>query len=285
MTQFPHDRPVRLAPSVQRLTAPNPGIMTGPGTNTYLIGQQELAVIDPGPNNEAHLERILNIAKDMKARIRWILCTHTHLDHSPGAAPLKQTCGATVIGQSAADASRQDASFLPDQIWHDGDRLDSDEFTLIGVHTPGHASNHLCFYYEAAQMLFTGDHLMEGSTVVIAPPDGNMTAYLASLEKLKTLSLTQWTLTHLAPAHGNLIEHPIAVIDAVIQHRLKREAKVMSCLERLGSSTLTDLTSAVYDDAPAFLHPIARFSLLAHLDKLQEEGRAQHHDSIWQATT
>lgn len=277
MSNLVHGETIVLSPLIRRITAPNPGIMTGPGTNTYLVGKGEWAVIDPGPAIPEHVDAIIKAAADAHATIQWILCTHTHMDHSPAAKALQEATDATVIGMPAASPQSQDPSFNPDQCWQEGDYVQCDDFRLQALHTPGHASNHLCFHLEQEQVLFTGDHIMEGSTVVIAPPDGDMKAYLDSLEKLKGIAIR-----HLAPAHGNLMEHAQDVIEGLIQHRLMREAKVLSGMDKTGPADLDALTPAVYDDVPPFLHAIARYSLQAHLDKLLKEGIVIESAGIWQ---
>jgi glyoxylase-like metal-dependent hydrolase (beta-lactamase superfamily II)/8-oxo-dGTP pyrophosphatase MutT (NUDIX family) len=263
--------PKRLDRLVTRITAPNPGAMTGPGTNTYLVGEKSIAVIDPGPALDVHLEKILATGA---GRIHWILCTHTHMDHSPGAAALKAATGAQVLGRPAPSVSigsaSQDQSFKPDRVLAHGEQLDCGEFRLRAVHTPGHASNHLCYLLEETKMLFTGDHVMQGSTVVINPPDGDMRAYLRSLEQLLAEDLAV-----IAPGHGYLIGTPHKEVRRLLAHRLAREAKVTSALRRLGESTLEELVAAVYDDVSPKLHPVAARSLTAHLDKLLAEGRAR----------
>jgi len=254
--------PKRLDRLVTRLTAPNPGAMTGPGTNTYLVGSDQLAVIDPGPALDAHVERILSAGK---GKIRWILCTHTHLDHSPAAAALKAATGAQVLGRPAP--AGQDATFRPDRVLEHGERLAVDGATLRAIHTPGHASNHLCYLLEETRMLFTGDHVMQGSTVVINPPDGDMRAYLASLESLLAVDIAI-----IAPGHGYLIGAPHKEIRRLVAHRLARERKVRLALERLRQASLEQLLPVVYDDVPERMHPWAARSLTAHLDKLVAEG-------------
>ena len=179
---------------MRRIVANNPGHMTGPGTNTYLVGIDEIVVIDPGPDDAGHLDAIAGCGGD---RIRWIVCTHTHIDHFPGVAGLKQRTGAEVLAFDARDGLAIDRSL------GDGDRIEATEFVLRAIHTPGHASNHLCFLLEQERMLFSGDHIMEGSTVVIRPPDGDMAAYLQQLERLKAL---RPRLKSIAPGHGHLIE-------------------------------------------------------------------------------
>lgn len=271
--------PVRLSERVTRLTAGNPSVMTGPGTNSYFVAGKAgdgCAVIDPGPLNPAHVERLLALAP---APIRWILVTHTHGDHSPAAALLKARTGAEVLGQPAPRTEHQDHDFAPDRILGDGDRLAvSSDTTLRVVHTPGHASNHLCFLLEEERALFTGDHLMQGSTVVINPPDGDMAAYLASLRRLLTLDL-EW----LVPGHGFIMEQPAAAIEGIIAHRLKREDKVMQAVRDLGPADANALLARVYDDVPAHLHRWALRSLAAHLEKLRDESRIREADGRWQA--
>jgi len=262
-----------LAPGVRRLVAPNPGMMTGPGTNTYLVGEDNVAVIDPGPRIEAHIDAI---QAQSPGRIRWILCTHTHPDHSPAAMPLASATGAELLGIPAPAGKVQDKSFAPHRVLADGDTLDTGEFVLRAVHTPGHASNHLCFRHETHRWLFTGDHIMNGSTVVIDPPDGNMKHYLESLERLKALELAA-----LAPGHGDVIDSPLDAIDWLIGHRLKREAKVVSALETHPGLTLTELTPYVYSEVDPGLHGLASRSLLAHLGKLEIEKRAICVDERW----
>jgi glyoxylase-like metal-dependent hydrolase (beta-lactamase superfamily II)/8-oxo-dGTP pyrophosphatase MutT (NUDIX family) len=263
--------PKRLDRLVTRITAPNPGMMTGPGTNAYLVGRREeggaLAVIDPGPAIDAHIARIVEAGA---GRIRWILTTHTHSDHSPAAALLKAATGAQVIGLPRPEHGHQDHSYAPDRVPADGERLALDGFALRAFHTPGHASNHLCYLLEETRMLFTGDHVMQGSTVVINPPDGDMRVYLASLERLLGIDAAIF-----APGHGYLIGAPHREVRRLIAHRLAREAKVAAALQRRGPSTLEELVADAYDEVHPRLHPVAMRSLAAHLDKLVAEGRAR----------
>jgi len=258
--------PKRLDALVTRLTAPNPGVMTGPGTNCYLVGAGEaLAVIDPGPPIDGHVKRIAELGA---GRIRWILVTHTHVDHSPAAALLKQLSGAQLLGRPPPAHGNQDASFVPDRVLEHGERLAIPGATLRAIHTPGHASNHLCYMLEETKMLFTGDQVMQGSTVVINPPDGNMLAYLAALQ-----ALIKQDAAILAPGHGYLMGAPEREIRRLIAHRLAREAKLTAALARLGAATLEELVPAVYDDVHPRIHPVAARSLTAHLEKLAAEGR------------
>lgn len=251
--------PKRLDRLVTRLTAPNPGMMTGPGTNAYLLGEDELAVIDPGPQIASHIEKL------SKYKIKWILCTHTHLDHSPAAAALKAATGATVFGRPAPQG--QDPTFEPDVVPEDGQRIALGGVTLRAIHTPGHASNHLCYFLEDTRMLFTGDHVMQGSTVVINPPDGDMRAYLRSLERLLGEDIAV-----IAPGHGYLIGAPHKEVRRLIAHRLGRERKVLQQLSPGKEISLEELLPRVYDDVSPRLHAVAARSLTAHLDKLVAEG-------------
>jgi len=174
-------------------------------------------------------------------------------------------------------AEWQDASFVPDRTLAHGERLPvGAQTTLRVVHTPGHASNHLCYLLEEEQTLFTGDHVMQGSTVVINPPDGEMTAYVESLR-----ALLREDLLWLAPGHGFLIDRPAIAVERLIKHRLAREAKVIQALQALGPSEIASLLARVYDDVPVRMHPVAQRSLTAHLIKLVNEGRAREKDGRW----
>ena len=253
--------PKRLDRWVTRIIAPNPGLMTGPGTNTYIVGD---AVIDPGPAIDSHIERILQFKK-----IKWIFCTHTHLDHSPAAAALKAASGAQVLGRPAPEG--QDAGFKPDFVLENGQRVQigamSGSLSLRAIHTPGHASNHLCYLLEQTKMLFTGDHVMQGSTVVINPPDGDMRAYLQSLERLLAEDIAI-----IAPGHGYLIGAPRKEIRRLLAHRMNRERKVVAALVRLEHPSVDEMLPLVYDDVPERIHRVAARSLTAHLEKLVAEG-------------
>jgi glyoxylase-like metal-dependent hydrolase (beta-lactamase superfamily II) len=271
-----HGVPFRLNSRVRRLVAPNPGVMTGPGTNTYLLGDDEIAVLDPGPAIPAHIDAILRTGGD---RIRWIVCTHTHPDHSPAWQAVAAATGAEVIGASPADDMFQDDTFTPARELRHDDVLATPEFTLRAVHTPGHVSNHFCFLLEEEGMLFAGDHIMNGSTVVIIPPSGDMKAYIDSLKLL-----LRYPLQFIAPGHGEVMEDSRAVVEWLVDHRLKRESKVIRGLQQLGRAPVDQLVKVVYDDVDTSLHKMAKLSLAAHLIKLRQEERARHHaaDDSWE---
>ncbi len=274
--------PVRLSERVIRLTCANGSVMTGPGTNTSLVrapGSDEVTVIDPGPD-DAHTEAHLQAVREAAApgRIVRILVTHTHQDHSPAARRLAELTGAPRIGRVADHPEWQDAGFVPQQVPADGERLTlGPGATLRAIATPGHASNHVCWLLEEEGLLFTGDHVMQGSTVVINPPDGDMAAYLASLERLLALDGLRW----LAPGHGFLMADPAAELRRLIAHRLAREAKVAAALQAAGTATPEALVPTVYGDVPAARHGIAARSLAAHLIKLARDGRAHHDGANW----
>jgi glyoxylase-like metal-dependent hydrolase (beta-lactamase superfamily II) len=264
---------ITLGPGLVRITAPNPGVMTGPGTNSYIVGTRELAVIDPGPAIGSHIEKLVAAVGD---RLKWILCTHTHLDHSPATAALKKATGAQTAGLTCPQDGRQDEDFTPDRVLSEGDAVTVDGVTLRAFHTPGHVCNHLCYLFEERKLLFTGDHIMQGSTVVITPPNGSMQAYFDSLDKVLGLDLAA-----LAPGHGHVIESPHDEVRKLIAHRLKREQKVVDALSRKSPGTLDELVALAYDDVSDRLHPVAKRSLHAHLIKLAADGRATEAGERW----
>ena len=267
---------VRFAPDIHRLTAFNAGMMTGPGTNTWILGEHDLAVLDPGPASRKHLDHLLGKAPGV---IRWILATHTHADHSPAAALLAARTGATVIGPAPPRGDRQDQTFRPARQPRDGEEIElGGGMVLKAIHTPGHASNHLCWWLASRGVLFTGDHIMQGSTVVIAPPDGNMTHYMDSLRRVLELPLKA-----LAPGHGHWIDQPRREINGLIEHRQSREDKVRRVLAGLKAASVADLLPLVYDDVPHALHEVAALSLQAHLEKLEAERKAHRHADGWRA--
>jgi len=257
------DIPKQITPLVRRITAGNPGMFTGPGTNTYLIGDEEVTVIDPGPALHEHIEAIIQAS----ANIKQILLTHTHPDHSPGTRLLQDNIGVPVFALITESSKDQDITFTPERILIDGEIIANEYYSIEVIHTPGHASNHLCYLLKDEKLLFTGDHIMDGSTVVIASPDGSMQDYIDSLAKLK-----EYDLNKIAPGHGELIDEPYAVVDWIIKHRFERESKVIDVLKQYNSGDLNTLVKDIYSDVDAMLHPVAKWSLESHLIKLIDEG-------------
>ena len=291
------DRPVPLLKNLQRLTAPNPGFMTGPGTNSYLVGDPTTGhiVIDPGPDEPTHIERLWRAAG---GDIRAIVCTHSHPDHSPGAPRLQTMCrqagrpAPPILGLPSASTAREHSRFTPERALADGERLTlqnahgQTQHTLRVVHTPGHAANHLCLVLEEDGLLVSGDHILNGSTTVIDPPDGHMGDYLASLDKLDRLCEAH-NVDFILPAHGYVIgdlkrspdnlsapEHggARAAIAHLKAHRLAREAKVARAMQAQPQGTAEDWVKLAYDDVPERLWPVAKRSLLAHVERIQSLG-------------
>lgn len=259
---------VTLSPGVRRLVAYNAGPMTGPGTNCYIIGTDSLTVIDPGPIDDQLLGVI-----ESTGRVAQILVTHTHRDHSPGAMALSARTGAPVFGAVLEDDGHQDPSCVPHQVLEDGLWLDGGETRLQAVHTPGHVGNHYCFWHPASGLMFTGDHVMQGATVVIIPPSGDMGAYIRSVEKLKG-----FPVRYLAPGHGHLMADVNNYLDRLVSHRLKREALIVDALASCRQPvTIEQLTPLAYADVDASLYPVAAYSLWAHLRKLQEDQRVNEY--------
>ncbi|MGC1442255.1 MAG: MBL fold metallo-hydrolase [Burkholderiaceae bacterium] len=272
-----HDA-VPLLRNVIRLTAPNPGRMTGPGTNTYIVGEPgNYVVIDPGPNDAGHIRKIADI---VGSDLTQIICTHSHPDHYPGAKPLRELLGNSsipILGRPSGPNFNPAWQFEPDILLEDGNLVPcGGHSTLQALHTPGHASNHVCLLLVEDGLLFSGDHILNGSTTVIDHPDGNMLDYMNALNRL-----SQEALSYILPAHGYVIASPYAEIDRLIKHRLKRESKVVTALSQASGGTLDDLVVIAYDDVDVTLHPVAKRSLSAHLAKLVQEGRARQTTDRW----
>ena len=264
---------------IERVTASNGSVFTGPGTNSYLIGKEDITLVDPGPKIDAHIENLIRLGE---GKIKRILVTHTHRDHSPAAKVLGEILNVPLMGRLLEkDDSLQDRTFKPEFILKHGDLIETNEYTIETVHTPGHASNHLCYFIQEEKVMLTGDHIMNGSTVVIAHPDGSMKDYLSSLELLRNYNFNK-----IGPGHGDFLGDPMAVVDWIIDHRLEREKKVISKLKLFSTVTSKDLVASVYDDVDSKLHPIAIWSLEAHLYKLLEDGMVQYNstDKIWSFT-
>ncbi|MDB5846326.1 MAG: beta-lactamase domain protein [Rhodoferax sp.] len=267
------DRPVPLTRNVLRLTAPNPGVMTGPGTNSYLVGDAQTGyiAIDPGPNDPAHIDRLWRAAG---GDIRAIVCTHSHPDHSPGAAPLQTLCTPQppVLGLPSAATARVDSQFTPDRVLLHGELLQLGEGAqshgLQVIHTPGHAANHLCLVLLEDGLLFSGDHVLNGSTTVVSPPDGDMTAYLDSLDALAA-ACAKHNIDFILPAHGYVLGQAGAAIAHLKAHRLRREAKVLATMQADPAGSMEDWVAKVYDDVPPRMWPVAQRSMLAHVLRLQ----------------
>ncbi len=275
------ERPVPLLKNVQRLTAPNPGVMTGPGTNSYLVGDPDTGyiAIDPGPEDEEHLERLWRAAG---GDIRAIVCTHSHPDHSPGAAPLAARVAAhgrprpPVLGLPSAPTARAASRFTPDRVLSNGELLTlapsaptpETTHTLEVVHTPGHAANHLCLLLREDGLLFSGDHILNGSTTVVDPPDGNMADYLDSLDRLDALC-AQHGAEFILPAHGYVLGDARGAIARLKAHRLAREAKVLAAMQALPQGSTQDWVRHAYGDVPERMWPVAERSLLAHVERIR----------------
>ena len=281
MEDWPTGKVERVAPQVRRLLAGNPSPFTYSGTQTYIVGAGEIAVIDPGPDLAEHVEAIL--AATAGERIAAILCTHTHRDHSPASRALALASGAPIIGCAPLaledDGPRSDAAFdfdyAPDRVLADGEPLEADGWSLVAVATPGHTSNHLCFALGDSGALFTGDHVMGWSTTVVSPPDGDMTAYMASLDKLLGRRDTIYF-----PAHGPPVDKPHAHVRALATHRRMREKQILAQLEA-GEGRIPAMVEVMYRDIDPRLHPAAGRSVLAHLVDLERRGLVRGEGDDW----
>ncbi len=270
-----HEVAVPLLRGLRRLTAPNPGAMTGPGTNAYLVGDAAtgFVAIDPGPADAAHVERLHRAAG---GDVRAIVCTHSHPDHAPGAALLQALCAGRppILGLPSAPTARAASRFVPDRALADGERLtlrDADgtaRYTLRVVHTPGHAANHLCLVQEEDGLLFSGDHVLNGSTTVVDPPDGDMTAYLGSLDALDAACAADG-IEFILPAHGHVLGAARAAIAALRMHRLRREARVLAAMRARPDGGPDDWLPMAYADVPERLWPVAARSLTAHVERIR----------------
>ena len=281
MEEWPTGRIEQLGPLVRRLLAPNPSPFTFTGTQTYIVGDGEVAVIDPGPDITEHVDALLTALA--KERVTAIACTHTHRDHSPASRALKEATGAPIVGCAALsleDAGpRADAAFdpdyVPDRVLADGEQLSGPGWTLEGVATPGHTSNHLCFALVEAQALFTGDHVMGWSTTVVAPPDGDMAAYMASLDRLLARDDAVYY-----PAHGPAIRRPRTHVRALIAHRRMRENQILAQLQG-GEGRISFMVTRMYAELDPRLYGAAERSVLAHLIDLEARGLASRRGGGW----
>ncbi len=280
---------LQLSPLVGRVLAPNPSPFTYTGTQTYLIGRSppksgDVAVIDPGPDDAAHIAALLQAIGDRP--VRAILCTHTHRDHSPAARPLAERTAAPIIGCAPLtlddDGPRADAAFdagyRPDHILADGERVAGEGWTLEAVATPGHTSNHLCFALQEEGVLFTGDHVMGWATSVISPPDGDMSDYMRSMQRL----LDRRDAIYY-PAHGDPVDNPQRLVRGMMGHRKQREGQIIRFLERNGASEIPDMVAEMYKGVDPRLYGAAGRSVLAHLIDLDGRGiAAATGDGRWE---
>jgi recombination protein RecT len=282
------EHPVALLVHVQRLTCGNPGVMTGPGTNSYVVGDPDTGhiVIDPGPDEPEHLQRLWRAAG---GDIRMIVCTHSHPDHSPGARPLQALCEQhghkpPVLGLSSLPTARAASHFVPDRELDDNERLvlsgGQVQHTLRVMHTPGHAANHLCLVLEEDGLLFSGDHVLNGSTTVVDPPDGHMGDYIRSLDRLIDACASD-SIEFILPAHGYVLGNEYGqpydaadVIRRLKAHRLQREAKILRVMQAHPGGSMQDWVERAYDDVPPRLWPVAMRSLTAHVERIREMGWA-----------
>lgn len=274
---FEYERAQQVSPLVRRLVANNPGPFTYKGTGVYIIGQGDVAIIDPGPDDDAHIEALLRAVEG--ERVTHILVTHRHMDHSPAAHPLAARTGAKVYSSTIApkpsdcDALRLEASddhlFQPDIDVADGDRFSGPGWTIEAVFTPGHTTNHMAYALIEENALFPGDHIMGWSTTVIGPPDGDMTAYFDSLEKVRDRDFTT-----LWPTHGPPVRDVRPFVQAFIDHRREREAQIIEQM-RAGKTAIKDMVSVIYADVDKRLHPAACHSVLAHMIRLVELGQVE----------
>ncbi|HTH81026.1 MAG TPA: MBL fold metallo-hydrolase, partial [Ramlibacter sp.] len=270
------DQPVQLLKNLTRLTAPNPGVMTGPGTNSYLVGDPATGFIavDPGPNESEHIDRLWRAAG---GDIRYIVCTHSHPDHSPGARPLQSLCAnkPPILGIASKPTARPASEFRPDRDLADGEEVfvegGGSRHTLRAIHTPGHAANHTCLLLVEDSLLFSGDHILNGSTTVIDPPDGDMTAYLESLDKLAA-ACNESGIEFILPAHGHVLGFAPQAIAHLKSHRLQREAKIVAAMRAKPHGSMEDWVEIAYDDVPPRMWPMAQRSLLAHVQRIEAMG-------------
>ena len=291
------EQPVPLLKNVLRLTAPNPGVMTGPGTNSYLVGDVHTGfiVIDPGPSDADHLHRLWHAARHADGsggNIRQIVCTHSHSDHSPGAAPLQALCAhaPAIRGLPSAPTARANSAFTPDRALEDGETLhlgmrdlesgQAATHTLKALHTPGHAANHVCLLLLEDGLLFSGDHILNGSTTVIDPPDGNMMEYIDALDRLRD-ECSAHGVRHILPAHGHVLSDALGAIAQLKAHRLKREAKIAQVMQANPQGDLDQWLPLAYDDVDPRIWPVARRSLLAHVERIQAlQARAKPQEAM-----
>ena len=274
---FEYGKADRVSPMIRRVVAGNPSAFTFHGTGTYIVGHGAVAVIDPGPLLDSHVDALVRALG--RERVTHIVITHTHRDHSPAARPLKQATGAPTYGFGSHGSDRADGGgeveegadrdFVPDIRVRDGDRIEGDGWTLEAVHTPGHTSNHLCYALLEENALFPGDHVMGWSTTVVSPPDGDMRAYMRSLERLRARGEEVFW-----PTHGPPIPEPRDFVTALLAHRHEREDQILACLAH-DASTIPEMVEIMYADVGRHLHAAAARSVLSHLIHMVETSRVR----------
>lgn len=268
----------RVSPLIRRVVCNNPSGFTYHGTNSYIVGNGKVAIIDPGPDDQDHISRLVDAVKG--ETVTHIVVTHTHIDHSPGAALLKQAIGAPIVGaypkpqgdERSVEAGQED--FEADQVLADGDTIMGDDWTLEAVFTPGHMSNHHCLALKEENSLFSGDHVMGWNTTIVSPPDGNMKDYFASLDIcMGREEAVYW------PGHGPEVKNPRPFVRAYLGHRKMREAEISRCLND-GLTRVPEMVKRMYAHLPEKMHWAAGRSVLAHLEHMVETGRAANEGGI-----
>ena len=262
----------KISPLIRRIIANNPGPFTFTGTGTYIIGKENLAIIDPGPIDQNHFDAIIKSTKGQT--ITHILLTHNHNDHSPLAKKIKEETGAKIYFKNLSNDIQTEDQFEEgydkdiegDIELSDGDIIETNEWTVEAIHTPGHTSNHICYSLAEEDVLFSGDHVMGWSTTVIVPPDGDMNDYINSLKKLLKRSENNFY-----PTHGPIIERPKELVTKYIEHRMEREKQITEAI-KLGNKKIPDMVKIIYKDVDISLHPAAAMSTLAHLIRMKENN-------------
>lgn len=281
IAKAPYGQVERLSPLVRRVLARNPSPFSYTGTGTYIVGNGTVAVIDPGPDEPAHLDALLDALGD--ETVSHIVVTHTHRDHSPAAIPLKAATGAPVVGCAPLALAEHgpkveegfDRTYTPDRVLHDGEAVTGPGWTLTAIHTPGHTSNHLCYALEEEKALFSGDHVMGWSTSVVTPPDGSMTAYMDSLRKLLDRDDAIYY-----PTHGAAVTEPKRLVRGLITHRKQREGQILKLLGQ-GGKPIPALVAVMYANVAPVLHPAAGRSVLAHLIDMHARGLVEAEGETW----